>query len=74
MGEAVLIETALSYLGFGVQEPAASWGNMVAMGKDHFFAGALHLATAPAAAIVVAVTGFHLLGDGLARLFDRRRA
>ncbi len=73
MGEAVLIETALSYLGFGVQEPAASWGNMVAMGKDHFFAGALHLATAPAAAIVVAVTGFHLLGDGLARLLDRRR-
>jgi peptide/nickel transport system permease protein len=74
MGEAVLIETALSYLGFGVQEPAASWGNMVAMGKDHFFAGAFHLATAPAAAIVVAVTGFHLFGDGLARLLDRRRA
>jgi peptide/nickel transport system permease protein len=74
MGEAVLIETALSYLGFGVQEPAASWGNMVAMGKDHFFAGALHLATAPALAIVVAVTGFHLLGDGLARVLDRRRA
>jgi peptide/nickel transport system permease protein len=74
MGEAVLVETALSYLGFGVQEPAASWGNMVAMGKDHFFAGALHLAVAPAAAIVVAVTGFHLLGDGLARVLDRRRA
>lgn len=74
MGEAVLIETALSYLGFGVQEPAASWGNMVAMGKDHFFAGALHLATAPALAIVVAVTGFHLLGDGLAHVLDRRRA
>ncbi len=74
MGEAVLVETALSYLGFGVQEPAASWGNMVAMGKDHFFAGALHLAVAPAMAIVVAVTGFHLLGDGLARAFERRRA
>ncbi|HEX7125226.1 MAG TPA: ABC transporter permease [Thermodesulfobacteriota bacterium] len=74
MGEAVLIETALSYLGFGVQEPAASWGNMVAMGKDHFFAGAFHLAVAPAAAIVVAVIGFHLLGDGLARAFERRRA
>jgi peptide/nickel transport system permease protein len=74
MGEAVLVETALSYLGFGVQEPAASWGNMVAMGKDHFFAGALHLAVAPAAATVVAVTGFHLLGDGLARVLDRRRA
>ncbi|HWP35164.1 MAG TPA: ABC transporter permease subunit, partial [Thermodesulfobacteriota bacterium] len=74
MGEAVLIETSLSYLGFGVQEPAASWGNMVAMGKDHFFAGAFHLAVAPALAIVAAVTAFHLLGDGLARLLERRRA
>lgn len=74
MGEAVLVETALSYLGFGVQEPAASWGNMVAMGKDHFFVGAFHLAVAPAMAVVVAVTGFHLLGDGLAQMLGRRRA
>ncbi len=74
MGEAILIETALSYLGFGVQEPAASWGNMVAMGKDHFFGGAFHLAAVPAAAIALSVTGFHLLGDGLAQLLDRGRA
>lgn len=36
MGEAILIETSLSYLGFGVQEPVPSWGNMVAAGKDYF--------------------------------------
>jgi peptide/nickel transport system permease protein len=36
MGDAILIETSLSYLGFGVQEPPPSWGNMVALGKDYF--------------------------------------
>ena len=39
MAEVILIETSLSYLGFGVQEPAPSWGNMVAAGKDYFFRG-----------------------------------
>jgi len=39
MGESVLMETSLSYLGIGVQEPIPSWGNMVAMGKDFFFQG-----------------------------------
>jgi peptide/nickel transport system permease protein len=41
MGEAMLIETSLSYLGSGVQEPTPSWGNMVALGKDYFFRGEL---------------------------------
>jgi peptide/nickel transport system permease protein len=48
MGEAILIETSLSYLGFGVQEPTPSWGNMVALGKDYFFRGELWVSTAPA--------------------------
>ena len=37
MGEAILIETSLSYLGFGVQEPTPSWGNMVASGALGLF-------------------------------------
>lgn len=65
MGEAILIETALSYLGFGVQEPRPSWGNMVALGKDYFFRGELWISTAPAVAILITVLGFHLLGDAL---------
>jgi ABC-type dipeptide/oligopeptide/nickel transport system permease subunit len=65
MGEAILIETALSYLGFGVQEPRPSWGNMVALGKDYFFRGELWISTAPAMAILITVLGFHLLGDAL---------
>ncbi len=65
MGEAILIETSLSYLGFGVQEPTPSWGNMVALGKDYFFRGELWLSTVPAMAILSTVLGFHLLGDAL---------
>jgi len=65
MGEAILIETSLSYLGFGVQEPTPSWGNMVALGKDYFFRGELWISTVPALAILLTVLGFHLLGDAL---------
>ena len=65
MGEAILIETSLSYLGFGVQEPRPSWGNMVALGKDYFFRGELWISTVPAMAILLTVLGFHLLGDAL---------
>ncbi len=65
MAEAILIETSLSYLGFGVQEPTPSWGNMVGLGKDYFFRGELWISTLPALAILGAILGFHLLGDAL---------
>jgi len=72
MGEAILIETSLSYLGFGVQEPTPSWGNMVALGKDYFFRGELWISTAPALAILLTILGFHLLGDALLQSRDNR--
>lgn len=65
MGEAILIETSLSYLGFGVQEPTPSWGNMIALGKDYFFRGELWVSTAPALPILFTILGFYLLGDSL---------
>lgn len=65
MGEAILIETSLSYLGFGVQEPTPSWGNMVSLGKDYFFRGDLWVSTAPAIPILLTILGFYLLGDAL---------
>jgi peptide/nickel transport system permease protein len=74
MGEAILIETSLSYLGFGVQEPTPSWGNMVALGKDYFFRGELWISTLPAMAILVTVLGFHLLGDALLERLEQRAA
>lgn len=72
MGEAILIETSLSYLGFGVQEPRPSWGNMVALGKDYFFRGELWISTVPAMAILLTVLGFHLLGDALLERLEER--
>ena len=74
MGEAILIETSLSYLGFGVQEPTPSWGNMVALGKDYFFRGELWVSTAPAIPILLTVLGFYLLGDALREGITERRA
>jgi len=73
MGEAILIETSLSYLGFGVQEPTPSWGNMVQAGANYFFQGKFWPSTAPALAILFTVLGFHLLGDGLNRILEGER-
>jgi len=70
MGEAILIETSLSYLGFGVQEPTPSWGNMVQGGANYFFQGKLWPSTAPALAILLTILGFHLLGDGLNNILE----
>ena len=72
MGEAILIETSLSYLGFGVQEPMPSWGNMVQAGANYFFQGKFWPSTAPALAILFTILGFHLLGDGLNGILEDR--
>lgn len=70
MAEAVLLETSLSYLGFGVQEPTPSWGNMVQAGANYLMQGNFWPSTAPALAIILTVLGFHLLGDGLNNIFE----
>ncbi|MDJ0912906.1 MAG: ABC transporter permease [Desulfobacterales bacterium] len=73
MAEAILMETSLSYLGFGVQEPTPSWGNMVQSGANYLLKGKLWLSSAPALAILLTILGFHLLGDGLNNILERRR-
>jgi peptide/nickel transport system permease protein len=70
MAEAILIETSLSYLGFGVQEPTPSWGNMVLSGANYLLQGKFWLSTMPALAILVTILGFHLLGDGLNNILE----
>jgi peptide/nickel transport system permease protein len=69
MANAILVEAALSFLGLGVQPPTASWGLMVATGRD-FLLTAPHIATIPGVAIMLAVLGFNLLGDGLRDALD----
>lgn len=70
MAEVILIETSLSYLGFGVQEPHPSWGNMVQSGANYFMKGKFWPSTAPALAILFTILGFHLLGDGLNNILE----
>ncbi len=71
MANAILVEAALSFLGLGVPPPTPSWGLMVSSGRD-FLVVAPHIATVPGLAIMVAVLGFNLLGDGLRDALDPR--
>ena len=73
MAEAILVETSLSYLGFGVQEPTPSWGNMVQAGANYFLQGNFWPSTAPALAILATILGFQLLGDGFNNLLEGKR-
>ncbi len=73
MAEAILMETSLSYLGFGVQEPTPSWGNMVQAGANYFMQGKFWPSTAPSLAILFTILGFHLLGDGLNNILEEKK-
>jgi peptide/nickel transport system permease protein len=70
---AILAEAALSYLGLGTQPPQPSWGRMLAEAQTLLFQ-APQLAVFPGVAIVLAVLGLNLLGDGLRDLMDPRLA
>ena len=71
MGNAILAEAALSFLGLGIQPPEASWGSMLNVGMG-FLRDASFLSTFPGVAIFVTVLGFNLLGDGLRDALDPR--
>lgn len=64
MAHAILLESALSFLGLGVQPPLPSWGLMIAEGKDYLFFEPW-LIMIPGAALFVLVMSINLLGDGL---------
>jgi peptide/nickel transport system permease protein len=68
---AILLESALSFLGLGVQPPNPSWGNMLASARK-FMMLAPWTAIYPGLAIVFLVLGFNLLGDGLRDILDPR--
>jgi peptide/nickel transport system permease protein/oligopeptide transport system permease protein len=68
---AILTESALSFLGLGIQPPSASWGLMVNTGRQYLF-NAPWLSFAPSGAIMLAVLSFNFLGDGLRDAIDPR--
>ena len=70
---AILTEAALSFLGLSAQPPAPSWGVMLNEGRQSLEL-APHLAIFPGLAIMLAVLGFNLLGDGLRDVLDPRSA
>lgn len=72
MGLAILIEAALSFIGLGTQPPDPSLGSMLAEGRD-FMLEAPWVVLFPGLAIMLAVLGFNLLGDGLQLLISGRR-
>jgi peptide/nickel transport system permease protein len=72
MGIAILIEAALSFIGLGTQPPNPSLGSMLAEGRD-FMQEAPWVVIFPGVAIMIAVLGFNLLGDGLRESLDARR-
>jgi peptide/nickel transport system permease protein len=71
VGGAILTESALSFLGIGVQPPTPSWGNMLTEGKDNLEI-AWWLSMFPGMAILVTVLGYNLLGEGLRDALDPR--
>jgi peptide/nickel transport system permease protein len=72
IGNAILFEAALSFLGLGVQPPQPSWGNMLSGPARAYFEVAPWMAVFPGLAVSLAVLGFNLLGDTLRDLFDPR--
>jgi peptide/nickel transport system permease protein len=68
---AILVEAGLSFLGFGVQPPAPSWGNILTEGRTYIF-DAWWLTLFPGLAILITVLSFNLLGEGLRDALDPR--
>ncbi len=71
VAKAILLESYVSYLGYGIQPPVASWGNMLDNAQI-YLASAPWLAIAPGVAITLAVASFNFIGDGLRDALDPR--
>jgi len=71
VGGAILGESALSFLGLGIQPPTPSWGNMLQRAQEYIWS-APHLAIFPGLFIFLTVLSFNFLGDGLRDALDPR--
>jgi peptide/nickel transport system permease protein len=71
VGGALLTEAALSFLGFGIQPPVATWGNMLTGAQENILSTP-YLAIAPGCMILITVLAFNYLGDGLRDALDPR--
>lgn len=69
---AILVESGLSFLGFGVAPPTASWGEILRQGRNYINENLYHLVWFPGFCIFYTVTMFNLLGEGLRDALDPR--
>ncbi|MBD1554645.1 D,D-dipeptide ABC transporter permease [Pseudomonas typographi] len=72
IGNAILMASALGFIGLGAQQPTAEWGAMVASGRN-FILDQWWYSTFPGLAILLTAIGFNLLGDGVHDLLDPRQ-
>jgi peptide/nickel transport system permease protein len=70
VGQAILAEAALSYLGLGVQEPVPAWGLMLQGGAEEYASTAPWIAIFPGLAILITVFGINIFGDALRDALD----
>ncbi|MGB7181435.1 MAG: ABC transporter permease [Burkholderiaceae bacterium] len=70
VGQAILLEASLSYLGLGVQEPTPAWGLMLQGGAEEYAESAPWIAVFPGLAITLGVFGFNLFGDAVRDTLD----
>jgi len=70
VGQAILLEASLSYLGLGVQEPTPAWGLMLQGGAEEYAESAPWIAIFPGLAITLGVFGFNLFGDAVRDALD----
>ncbi|HWA15413.1 MAG TPA: ABC transporter permease subunit, partial [Gemmatimonadales bacterium] len=73
VGDVILLESGLSYLGLGVQPPWPSWGGMILEGSS-YVSRAPWASVAPGIAIIIAVLAVNLIGEALLRAYTPRSA
>jgi peptide/nickel transport system permease protein len=71
MGQSILAEAGLSFLGVGVEAPTAAWGSMINDGRDYLLSNPI-LSFAPGFVLMLVVFGFSMVGDGLRDALDPR--
>jgi peptide/nickel transport system permease protein len=72
MGQAIIIEASLSFLGLGIQPPTPSWGQMLSSATQQYFIAHPFLAVSPGVAITVTVLLANLFGDAVREILDPR--
>lgn len=72
IGDAILIESGLSFLGLGVQPPMPSWGNILTSGKD-YIQYAWWLTLFPGLAILITILAYNLVGEGIREMIQPRK-